>query len=119
MNGNTTGEVVDEASKWLVGGGILTLSLAPLALPAIVLLLVAALPLVALGLVGGLLAAIVIGPILLVRRIWRRLSAKQLDRHVGAPALVPPHEELAARSPVVAGAARDRLPMGLAGRPKG
>jgi hypothetical protein len=58
MNSDTRGEIVDEASKWLVGGGILTMALAPLALPGIVLLLIAALPLailaVPLVLVGGL-----------------------------------------------------------------
>ena len=74
MNGNTRGEIVDEASTWLVGGGILTLSLAPLALPGIALLLVAALPLVALGLAAGLLAAIVIAPIVVVRAGVRRIK---------------------------------------------
>ena len=32
MNGTTRGEIVDEASNWLVGGGIVTMALAPLAL---------------------------------------------------------------------------------------
>ncbi len=74
MNGTTRGEVFDEASNWLVGGGIVTMALAPLALPGIALLLVAAIPLLAIGLAGGLLAAIVIGPILLVRALVRRIS---------------------------------------------
>jgi len=77
MDSNTRGEVVDEASKWLVGGGILTMALAPFALPAIALLLIAALPLVALGLAGGLLAAIVIGPIVLVRALVRRIKGRE------------------------------------------
>ena len=29
MNGTTRGEIVDEASNWLVGGGIVTMALAP------------------------------------------------------------------------------------------
>ena len=58
MNGYSRGEVVDEASNWLVGGGIVTMALFPLALPGIALLLVAAIPLLALTLpflvIGGL-----------------------------------------------------------------
>jgi hypothetical protein len=77
MDSNTRGEVVDEASKWLVGGGILTMSLAPFALPGIALLLIAALPLVVLGLAGGLLAAVVIAPIVLVRALVRRIRGWQ------------------------------------------
>jgi hypothetical protein len=77
VDSNTRGEVVDEASKWLVGGGILTMSLAPFALPAIALLLIAALPLVALGLAGGLLFAVVIGPIVLARALVRRIRGWQ------------------------------------------
>ena len=49
MNGTTRGEIVDEASNWLVGGGIVTMALAPLALPGIALLLVAAIPAVGPG----------------------------------------------------------------------
>jgi membrane protein implicated in regulation of membrane protease activity len=72
MNGTSRGEIFDEASNWLVGGGIVTLALAPLALPGIALLLVAALPLVALGLAVALVAAVVIAPIMLVRGLVRR-----------------------------------------------
>ena len=53
MNGTTRDEVLDEVSNWLVGGGIVTMALAPLALPGMALLLVAAIPLLALGLAGG------------------------------------------------------------------
>lgn len=75
MNGTSRGEIFDEASNWLVGGGIVTMALAPLALPGIALLLIAALPLVALALAGALLAAVVIGPIVLVRALVRRIRA--------------------------------------------
>ena len=33
MNGTTRGEIVDEASNWLVGGGIVTMALFPLVRP--------------------------------------------------------------------------------------
>jgi hypothetical protein len=33
MNGTSRGEIFDEASNWLMGGGIMTLALAPPALP--------------------------------------------------------------------------------------
>ena len=82
MNRNTPGEIVDEASKWLAGGGIVTLALAPLALPGIALLLVAALPLLVLALAAGLLAGAVIGPIVLVRAIARLVSAADRPKRV-------------------------------------
>jgi hypothetical protein len=82
MNGTTRGEIVDEASNWLVGGGIVTMALAPLALPGIALLLVAAIPLLALALAGGLLAGALIGPIVLVRAIAKRVSGMGLPKRV-------------------------------------
>ena len=81
MNGTTRGEIVDETSNWLVGGGIVTMALAPLALPGIALLLVAAIPLLALALAAGLLAGAVIGPIVLARAIARRVSRMGGPRH--------------------------------------
>jgi hypothetical protein len=63
MNGTSRGEIVDEASSWLVGGGIVTMALFPLALPGIALAVIAAIPLLALALpfllIGGLTAALV------------------------------------------------------------
>jgi hypothetical protein len=82
MNGTTRGEIVDEASSWVVGGGIVTMALAPLALPGIALLLAAAIPLLALALAGGLLAGAVIGPIVLVRAIARRVSGMGRPKRV-------------------------------------
>ena len=65
-------EVVDEVSKWTVGAGVLTVALAPLAIPILVLTAVALLPLLvpvlALALVGG----VVYLPIRLVRGLRRR-----------------------------------------------
>jgi hypothetical protein len=87
MNGTSRGEILDEASNWIVGGGIVTMALAPLALPGIALLLVAAIPLVAVGLAGGLLAAIVIGPVMLVRAAVRRMSVWRRPKRVRAEVL--------------------------------
>jgi hypothetical protein len=65
-------EVVDEVSKWTVGAGVLTVALAPLAIPILVLTAVALLPLLvpvlALALVGG----VVYLPVRLVRGLRRR-----------------------------------------------
>jgi len=62
MKGPSRGEVFDELSNWNVGAGIVTMALFPLALPGIILLLVAAIPLLALAipflLIGGLLVGI-------------------------------------------------------------
>ena len=67
-------EVIDEVSKWTVGAGILTVALAPLALPILALTAVALLPLLAPVLVIGLLAGVVYLPIRLVRGIRTRRS---------------------------------------------
>ena len=70
---------LDEASKWLVGGGILTLALAPLALPGLVLAAVLALPVLLLVLP----IAVIAGAVLLLRafgrRLVRRLAANDMS----------------------------------------
>jgi hypothetical protein len=65
-------ELVSEVSGWLVGGGILTVALFPLAVPLIALTVVCALPLLLVPLAVGLVAAIVAAPILLVRNLGKR-----------------------------------------------
>jgi hypothetical protein len=65
-------EVIDEVSKWTVGAGILTVALAPLALPILVLTAVALLPLLVPVLALGLLAGVLYLPIRVVRGIRRR-----------------------------------------------
>jgi hypothetical protein len=57
MNGTSRGEIIDEASNWIIGGGIVTRALFPLALPGIVLAVAAALPLVAVALGVALVVA--------------------------------------------------------------
>jgi hypothetical protein len=76
----TRDEVIEEVSKWAVGLGILTMSLFPLALPILILTLVALLPLVlpliALGLVAGILAL----PFLLTRRLLRAIKKRRAPK---------------------------------------
>ena len=88
MNSSTSAEVIDEVSKWGVGGGILTIALFPLALPFIALTAIALLPLLLVPLAAGLLAAIVVVPVLLVRGLWRRASgtARPIPAHQSSPA---------------------------------
>lgn len=64
-------ELLDELSAWLVGGGILTVALFPLALPFLLLTLAAMLPFVVVPLIGGLLAGLIALPVGLVRRALR------------------------------------------------
>ena len=67
-------EIVDEASKWGVGAGILVTALAPLSLPILILTLVALLPLVVPLLAVGLVAAVVALPVFLIRKLGRSVS---------------------------------------------
>ena len=79
----TKAEVVNEASVWLAGGGILTTALAPLALPILVLTIVAILPLLLIGLVPVLLVGLVALPVVAAVRLVRRVRAR--PRPFGAP----------------------------------
>jgi hypothetical protein len=82
MNGTSRGEIFDEASNWLVGGGIVTLALAPLALSGIALLLVAAIPLLALAVPFVLIGGLAVGALRLFRGLAR--LAGRLRRGVQA-----------------------------------
>jgi hypothetical protein len=79
---HTYPELAGELSTWLVGGGILTTALFPLALPIIVLTAAAAIPLVVVGLVVGVAAA----PIVLLRRLGRSFRASRRSRYGTATA---------------------------------
>ena len=61
-------EIVDELSKWTVGGGLIVLVLFPLAVPILVLTAVALVPLLAPILALGLLVGVVALPVLLARK---------------------------------------------------
>jgi hypothetical protein len=65
-NSHPSIEVLEGVCAVLVGGGIVTMALFPLALPIIALTLVAAIPLVFITLAAALAVAAVIVPILLV-----------------------------------------------------
>jgi hypothetical protein len=78
-------EVVDEISAWTVGLGILTMALAPLAIPFIVLTAVAVIPLVLPVVAIALVAAVVAVPVLLVRGLGRRLSARVSSARAASP----------------------------------
>jgi hypothetical protein len=67
-------EIVDEASKWSVGAGILVMALAPLSLPILILTLVVLLPLAVPLLAVGLLVGVIAVPVLLIRKIGRSVS---------------------------------------------
>ena len=67
-------ELFDTASDYLVGGGILTMALFPLAIPVVALLIVAVLPLIVLGAAVAAIAAVIAAPVALVRGISRRIG---------------------------------------------
>jgi hypothetical protein len=66
---NPSIDIVEGASGVLVGAGIVTMALFPLALPLIALIVVAALPLLLVALAVALIVAVVAAPILLLRRV--------------------------------------------------
>jgi hypothetical protein len=69
-------EVVDEVSKWTVGAGILTVAVAPLAIPILVLTGAALLPLLLPVIPLALIAGIVYLPIKVVRTVRRRWALR-------------------------------------------
>jgi hypothetical protein len=81
----TTQELTEYGIAASTGLGILTMALAPLAIPFLVLTAVFALPLllpvIALGLVGAIVAI----PVLLIRRLTRRRSQAGVRQPTGGP----------------------------------
>ena len=81
----TTAELVEETSTWLVGGGVITLALFPLALPIVALTAIALIPFLLPVVAVGVVVAVVAFPVLLVRRglrvagMRRRSSRAKLD----------------------------------------
>jgi hypothetical protein len=65
-------QVVEGLSGVLVGGGIITMALFPLAVPLIALTLIAAIPVLLITLAAALAVAAVIVPVLLVLGLGRR-----------------------------------------------
>lgn len=66
----TAPDVVEEASAWALGGGVLTFALFPFALPILLLTVAFVLPFALAGLAIALVLSVVAAPILLVRRLW-------------------------------------------------
>jgi hypothetical protein len=69
-----TTDLLETASEFLVGGGILTMALFPLAIPMVALLIVAALPLVVIAAAVAIVAAVIAAPVFLVRWAWQRIA---------------------------------------------
>jgi hypothetical protein len=78
MSANTTEQpttgLLDTASDFLVGGGILTMALFPLAIPMVALLIVALLPLLVIGAAVAVIGAALAAPVFLARGVWRRIA---------------------------------------------
>jgi hypothetical protein len=75
----TAPDLVEEASAWALGGGVLTFALFPFALPILLLTVALVLPFALAGLAIALVLSLLAAPILLVRRL-----RSAMDR--GAPA---------------------------------
>jgi hypothetical protein len=71
-NSPSRAEVIAEVSKWGVGAGIITVALAPLAIPILVLTGVALIPLLLPVIPIALIAGIVYLPVKIVRGMRRR-----------------------------------------------
>ncbi len=69
-----TTNLLETASDFLVGGGIVTMALFPLAIPMVALLIVAALPLLVVGAAVAIVGVVLAAPVLLARGAWRRLA---------------------------------------------
>jgi hypothetical protein len=78
-------EVVDEISTWGVGLGVVTMALFPLAIPFLLLTAVAVIPLVLPVVAIALVAAVVAVPVLLLRGLGRRLSARGSSARAASP----------------------------------
>jgi hypothetical protein len=87
-------DLIEGTGAALVGGGVVTMALFPLAIPMVALLAVAALPLLLLAVAGALLAAVLAAPVLLLRALWRSSlpSPRGMRHHRTTPR---PREELA------------------------
>jgi hypothetical protein len=79
----TAGDVVEEASAWALGGGVLTFALFPFALPILLLTVAFVLPFALAGLAIALVLSMVSAPILLVRRLRSAMDrGRPADPHL-------------------------------------
>jgi hypothetical protein len=73
-------DTASEAAGVMIGLGVLTMALFPFALPFLLLTVAFAAPLLLLPLVAALPLAVVAGVVLAIRRIRRRLAAREPAR---------------------------------------
>jgi membrane protein implicated in regulation of membrane protease activity len=77
LDPHTAADVADTLSSLAVGAGIVTIALAPLSIPILALTAVALLPLLVPVLAVGVLIALVVLPVRLVRAFARRRLAQR------------------------------------------
>jgi hypothetical protein len=82
---DTRTELIDEVSKWSVGLGILTMALAPLSLPLLILTAVAVIPFVVPLLVVAVAVALIALPVRLIRALGRRAFGGVSSPKTGSP----------------------------------
>jgi hypothetical protein len=89
-------EVIDEVSKWGVGAGIVTVALAPLAIPILVLTAAFVLPLLLPVIPLALIAGLVYLPIKIVRGVRARLARRRAadEQVLVGVELAPVHHRL-------------------------
>ena len=73
----TRTELTNEASAWLVGGGVISVALFPLALPALILTVLAVITFLVPAIVAGLLVAVGALSIRLIRGLARRAHPRR------------------------------------------
>jgi hypothetical protein len=87
---HSAAEVADTLSAWAVGAGVITIALAPLALPILALTAVAVLPLLVPVLAVAVVVALVALPVIAVRAGVRALARRRTARR--RPGVTPPRE---------------------------
>jgi hypothetical protein len=97
-----------EASNWLVGWGLIIMVLFPLALPLLVLTAIFFAPLALLPLAAALVAAAIAAPVILLRRVGRRVFR---SRRAGAGSPRPKGDRNYAPRPRPARGERGRHPL--------
>jgi membrane protein implicated in regulation of membrane protease activity len=94
---HSSAEVVSGASVALVGLGIVTFALFPLALPILILTAAATIPLLLAVVAVGLVLVVIAAPILLVRRLVRRGRGSRRGERRRGRATTPPVPHVAVR----------------------
>ena len=83
----STAEVANEYVVWATGLGIVSFALFPFLLPGIAILAVFALPLLVVPIAGGLIAAVIAVPWLVVRALRRRAGRRRASASAREPRL--------------------------------